>query len=79
MQWEYFTAFCYHEKNCKLCKKQSHWALNIFDDKHHWIQDGLNTLGAQGWELVAVQQTYEASGYSHHPPHYYIFKRPVTG
>lgn len=82
MKWDYFTANCWYFSDCKLCKDdrgkpQSHWALNIHDDKHHWLEDGLKRLGAEGWELVAVH--IMGSGTNFGSPHLYIFKKPSTG
>jgi hypothetical protein len=84
VKWDYFTAYCWYEEDCKLClddrkKKQSHWALEVYDNQHHWLKDGLRILGSQGWELVAVQQAVEASGgvRLHNPSHWYVFKKPI--
>jgi hypothetical protein len=88
-EWECYTAYAYYENDCDQCrdqrgKKQSHWVLDIFDGGHYWIQVGLNKLGQQGWELVAVQEAREIhpigweSGTSAFPS-WYIFKRPIPG
>jgi hypothetical protein len=86
MKWDYLTAFSYYEEKCKQCKdahgkQQAHWTLNIFDGNHHWLEGGLKMLGQQGWELVAVQNTEEYVGGAGiaHPPHWYVFKRPIAG
>ena len=77
-----FDAYCYYHKDRDLCKrdakgkKQSHRVLNICDDQHHWLQNGLNAMGARGWELVAVHIESTRSGASFfEPPHWYIFKK----
>jgi hypothetical protein len=81
VKWGYFTADCWYLSDCKLCKDdrgkpQSHWALSINDNQHHSLRDGLKCLGAEGWELVAVQ-SMDNAGF--HSPHLYIFKKPSMG
>ena len=80
MKWEYFTAYCFYEDSCKICTTKAHWILDIFDNQHRWIQDGLNALGIQGWELVTAQAAYDhgGNGWGTQPPHWYIFKRPIA-
>ena len=86
MKWDYTLAFCWMEEKCKLCrdernKEKAHWVLNIYDDKHHWLQDGLKAMGEKGWELVAVQQTWQPSGNtssSQYLQYWYIFKKPIS-
>jgi hypothetical protein len=83
--WEYTTAYCYFESNCKQCKDKQgknlsrHWVLSVGDNEHHWLQPGLNALGKLGWELVAVQLAGDSSTPANPPPHFYVFKRQVTG
>lgn len=84
-KWDYFTAYCHFEEKCKLClderkKPRSHWVINIYDNKHYWIEEGLKVMGAQGWELVGIQQTWQAyggTGGASYLPHWYIFKKPI--
>jgi hypothetical protein len=33
-------------------------------------------MGENGWELVAVQQTWNTNGYSFNVSHWYVFKKP---
>lgn len=83
MNWDYFTAYCYYEKNCKVCKKENgrsldHWVLDLKDNQHHWLENGLKLLGSQGWELVTVQQHFvQAVLYDFPLKFWYVFKKPI--
>ena len=75
MKWDYFRAFCYYQEKDKQ-HKDEFWALNIFDNQEHRILEGLKILGDQGWELVAVQQSWAGTASYSLLPSHYIFKRP---
>jgi hypothetical protein len=77
MKWDYFTAYCYVQETNKQ-HKNSHWALNIYDDQHHGLDEGLKILGNQGWELVAVQQTWRGTAEYYLLPSWYIFKKQLS-
>jgi hypothetical protein len=79
--WIYYVASC----SFKITKKgglfapaEGHWALYI--DKEYSLADGLAYMGKKGYELVAVQKTWEAyggtGGGSYNPSYLYIFKAP---
>jgi hypothetical protein len=79
--WEYYTAYCHFEHDCKQCKdeqgkKVSHWVLDVGDGEHQYLQPGLNVLGKLGWELVAVQHSVFAGNTSWY---FYLFKRQIAG
>ena len=77
MKWDYFTAYCYFQEKDKQ-NKSDHWALNIFDNQHHALDDGLKILGNQGWELVAVQQLWRGTAEYYQLPSWYIFKKQMS-
>jgi hypothetical protein len=74
--WEYTAAKLY------LCEcrqnyfkyqgkpiERGHRSLSTVDGTNYHLPDGLNALGKQGWELVAIDSTDNTC----------IFKRPLTG
>lgn len=52
------------------------WMLDI-DGTEYEIDDGLNQLGQDGWELVAVQQLAQHGQGGGFLAYRQIFKRPV--
>lgn len=76
MKWDYFTAHCYMQEKDKQ-HKTDHWALNIYDNQHHGLNEGLKILGNQGWELVAVQQLWTGAASYNYLSSWYIFKKQL--
>jgi hypothetical protein len=77
MKWEYKVIYADWEKGRE---PNDPWEIDI-DGKTYPIQEALNLLGQQRWELVTVQAATLFTGGSwpqqYGPDHYYIFKRPA--
>jgi hypothetical protein len=82
MRWQYFQAYCSYEvtkRGSLFHEEEGFWALEI-SGRQFSLTDGMDYMGEQGWELVAVQPTYHrygGTGSWHYIPHWYIFKRPL--
>jgi hypothetical protein len=78
MKWQYFKAYCSVKREGLLGYK-GHRVLNI-DGQEYELLEGLNFLGQQEWELVAVHQLDEAYGGSgagiRDLRYLYLFKKP---
>jgi hypothetical protein len=75
MKWQYFKAYCSVKREGLLGK--GHRVLNI-DGQEYEILEGLNFLGQQEWELVAVHQLDEGSvGGIRDLKFLYLFKKPL--
>ncbi len=77
MNWDYATVSVFYVEKCKQCDKQNHWEMNIFDNQHHWLENGLKLMGNQGWELVTIQQVWFGQSIAYSPAFWYIFKKPL--
>jgi hypothetical protein len=76
MIWEYKIAAVDYDK------KVERWCVRI-DKQQYPLSEGLQHLGQQGWELVAIQardlKTYGGRTVGwYQPTYYYIFKRPAV-
>jgi hypothetical protein len=58
MKWEYFTAHCYFQEKDKQ-NKNDHWALNLFDNQHHGLNEGLKILGGSRMGVSSRTTTME--------------------
>ncbi len=80
MKWRYFSAF-YLVKREGLLGRKVYRVLDI-DGTEYELLEGLNFLGQQGWELVAVQQLDEAYGGTidgcRDLNYLYLFKKPLS-
>ena len=80
MKWEYFSAYCSVKREGVFGFK-SYRVLNI-DDQEYKLVQGLNFLGQQGWELIAVHQLDESHGGQiggiRDLTFLYIFKKPLS-
>ncbi len=77
MKWEYRVMYADWEPGRE---PNDPWEVEV-DGKIHPIEEALNLLGQQGWELVGVQAAALFTGGSwpqeYGPDHFYILKRPV--
>lgn len=80
MKWRYFSAY-YLVKREGLLGRKVYRILDI-DGTEYELLEGLNFLGQQGWELVAVQQLDEAYGGQMDAcrdlNYLYLFKKPLS-
>jgi hypothetical protein len=80
MKWRYFSAY-YLVKREGLLGRKVYRVLDI-DGTEYELLEGLNFLGQQGWELVAVQQLDEAYGGTmgdcRDLNYLYLFKKPLS-
>ena len=94
MKWEYLTAYYFYQEKDKT-HPEGGFVFLFKDSGVRTLDDGLNVLGQQGWELVGIQPQFQLpieggvveqalnSRYGK-PATYmfttnYIFKRPVKG
>jgi hypothetical protein len=79
MKWQYFEAY-YLVKREGIFGRKSYKVLDI-DGQEYELAEGLNFLGQQGWELVAVHQLDEAYGGTigdiRDLNYLYLFKKPL--
>jgi hypothetical protein len=73
-QWEYTVRDCWKDPD-------RGWVVSGVD-KMLEHGEALSSLGREGWELVAIQQGYVATGRDNRiqpVPSLYVFKRPASG
>jgi hypothetical protein len=79
MKWQYFQAYC-SVKRGGLLGRKAYRMLKI-EEQEYELCIGLNLLGEQGWELVAVHQIDEAYGGQiqgiRDLTYVYLFKKPL--
>lgn len=64
-QWEYLAISFDTSESSKLAEER--WSFRELRGMH--LSQGLDHLGAQGWELLQVVPLYDSTGY--------YFKRPA--
>lgn len=79
MKWQYLTAYC-------SVKVEGVWGRNVYrvldiDEQKYELSQGLERLGEQEWELIAVHPVNESLGGQmggiRDLTLLYIFKRPL--
>lgn len=83
-QWEYRDVGCWYvvtkPKPLLGGSEEGYWRLDVEDCA---LEEGLNLMGQDGWELVTVQPSKWPHGggmtqtYWDRPTYRYIFKRPI--
>jgi hypothetical protein len=81
MKWQYFRAYCL-VKTEGILGRERYRVLDI-DGQEYDFLEGLDLLGQQGWELVAVHQLDESFGGGslsniRDLDYLYLFKRPLS-
>ncbi len=78
VKWEYLTCRCYvADINPNPFKIVHAWVIDI-DGTEYPIDEGLNYLGQDGWELVTVQQvSQQPDDFGGYLSYRHIFKRPL--
>jgi hypothetical protein len=79
MQWEYTTAYCYLKDMTPPGAyriPEYVWRIKVGADDFR-LDEGLNHLGRQQWELVVVQQERQRSETGGELTYVYVFKRPT--
>jgi hypothetical protein len=80
MKWQYFRAYCLVKRE-GMFGRERYSVLDI-DGQEYGFLEGLNLLGQQGWELVAVHQLDESSGGRfgniRDLNYVYLFKKPLS-
>ena len=80
MKWQYFRAYCLVKRE-GILGRERYRVLDI-DGQEYDFLEGLDLLGQQGWELVAVHQLYESFGGSFDNirdlDYLYLFKKPLS-
>ena len=83
-KWNYHVCSCWYEvvKRAVLESRQlGLWKIDV--DGGVGLNDVLNRMGSQGWELVAVHPSQLQAGdggvgHSYRPSFVYVFKRAET-
>ncbi|MDP8966616.1 MAG: hypothetical protein M3O33_22045 [Cyanobacteriota bacterium] len=79
MKWQYLQAYCWVKRE-GLVGRKGYRVLNV-DGEEYDLSQGLNFVGQQEWELVAVHQIDEAyggtMGTNRDLTYLYLFKKPA--
>lgn len=76
-KWEYATYRCYvTDIDPGIFREHLDFVIEI-EGTEYQLDDGLNILGEDGWELVAVQQVSERGNVGGYLNYRHIFKRPL--